>query len=517
MLSILLKHEILNILKSRRVYWTVLIFLLLFASVFIVRVTNYQKQLNQYIADVKTADESLQKATNYSYITPYAIQQPLVFSIYNEGLKIPRVVNIKFYEPITYSESLNEELNLYYIKNTKLDITFLITFFLSLFILLISYDSVNGEKQVGTLRILMTYPLKRQTFILKKILGVFIFVAFTFTIPYFLSLIVLVVIYANLLTLNFFLSVFFYWFLVLLFIFFFSLLGIFISTCTANPSRSLVYSLLVWIMFAIILPISWDYIAVPKLYSDQISSLNRIVSDKQSQLHRIMYTDVPDDVNRYNVSYMHWYGDFYHVQMWSFRETHELWYRFQKYIIDNYYPVSRQAEQAKDEVFRKQISVDNVKNWVFFFNPIVLFENLSAKIGGNSREDYLKLLQDSRNIRDELVNLGISEGWLLDYRFFAVYKEEYSLGTTDEIVEIVSQANGGGDIDSEMFYGYVEEVRDRAERFEFEMPYFRRYEQPQYTFGEIFGRIWVYLGVFVGSILGLWVMTWRRFMTYDVR
>jgi len=519
MLKTLLKHEILNILKSRRVYWTVLIFLLLFASVFIVRIIDYQKQLNQYISEKKHADESLQTPMNYSHINPKAIKQPLVFSIYNEGLKFPRIANIQYYEPIIESESMYEEVNLLYIENTRLDITFLITFFLSLFILLISYDSVNGEKQVGTLRILMTYPLKRQSFILKKILGIFIFIAFTFTVPYLLSLITLVIIFANLLTLNFFLSAFFYWFLVLLFIFFFTLLGIFISTCTTNPNRSLVYSLLVWILFAIVLPISWDYIFTPRLYNDQLTQLNRVVSDKIDQTKRIMFTDVPEEADINKVGHLQWMNFFYETQVYSYSGTYEQHYRFQKYIVENYYPVSRQAEQAQDEVLRKQISIDDTRNWIFFFNPIVLFENLSAKIAGNAREDELKFLQESRAIRDELVDIGIQEGWLLDSRWFAVSQPEYDIGlwSDEDMLAKLGFRSVETMEEMEILIDYIMDLFQTAEGFRFEMPFIRPYDQPQYTFGEIFARIWVYLVLFVVSIVVLWLMTWKKFMGYDVR
>jgi len=511
MLKTLLAHELLNILKSRRVYWTVLIFLLLFASVFIVRITDYQKQLNQYIADVKVADEAQQNAKNYSYINPMAIKQPLVFSIYNEGLKIARVIGIQYYEPILSSTSINEEVNLLYIKNTKLDITFLITFFLSLFILLISYDSVNGEKQLGTLRIIMTYPLKRQSFILKKILGVFIFVAFTFSIPYLLSLIVLVVIYANLLTLSFFLSAFFYWFLVLLFIFFFTLMGIFISTCTTNPNRSLVYSLLTWILFAIILPISWDYIAVPRLYNDTLTTMRRNYLDKYEEGRQIMHFRVPPEADLYKTSHLNWNGTFYNSDVWGFPDTYDKHHRYQEYIYENYYPISRATELLRDEAYRKQISIDNQKNWIFFYNPIVLFENLSAKIAGNSREDYLRFLQDSRVIRDELVNIGISEGWLMDKRFTSIFKD-FEFDSWEDMMSGYT-----GEQDESLFWGWFYNLTNSAEPFSFDMPPIRKYEQPVYTFGEIFARIWQYLVLFVVSIVVLWLMTWRKFMTYDVR
>jgi len=510
MLKTLLKHEILNLLKSRRVYWTVLMFILLFASVFIIRVIDFQKQVNQYIADVALNEEELQAAPNYSHINPRAIQQPLVFSIYNKGFTISRVIDIMFYEPITTTISLNEEIDPLAFDDNSIDITFLITFFLSLFILLISYDCVNGEKQTGTLRLVLTYPLKRQSFILKKILGVFIFVGFTFTIPYLLSLISLLVIYADLLTVNFFLSAFFYWFVVLLFIFFFSLLGIFISTCTTSPNRSLVYVLMVWILFAIILPISWDYLCSPSLYNDRIVELERVYSNKKDDLYRIKNDDVPDDAHPRQGVFVNSNGLFYNGMVWAYAETMQYQENFRRYMHNVYYPISREAEQAIDEVYRKRINMEGVKTMVFFFNPIVQFGSLSDKITGNAREDHLRFLHDARAVRDGLVNIGVTDGWLFDYRFHAVYAEEYNLPPLEE--QYAKYGRDWDKIDADMM-----ELRNRAEAYIMEMPAFSKYSQPVFSFGEIFSRIFFTMCVFVVCILALWVMTWGRFMGYDVR
>jgi len=518
MLKTLLTHELLNLLKSKRVYWTVVMFILLFASVFIVRLVDYQKQINQYNADIMIANDDLQKASNFSHIKLRAIQQPIVFSIYNGGFNLHRIVDIQYYEPITGTSSLNEASNMILQEDATLDITFLITFFLSLFILLISYDSINGEKRVGTLRVLMTYPLKRQSFILKKVLGVFIFVAVTFTIPYLLSLISLIVIYANLLTVNFFLSATLYWFLVLLFIFFFSLLGIFISTCTANPNRSLVYSLTIWMLFAIILPISWQYIISPKLYNDAIDRLEQVYSDKHTHNRNVFYLREVDET-KYDVSQLdmtegemyQWMGGyFYEVVKAGSQEGYEQQYRFQKYAHDVYYPTSREVEQARDDVSRKRINIENDANWVFFFNPIVLFENLSSKITGNSRADQLRFLQDSREVRDALINQGVREGWLLDYRFFTGYKDGLAFPSFEELMEIC-----GGDM--KRIYAYLTDSFAGAEPFEMQLPPFPQYAQPILTFGEVFSSILPYLVMFVVSILVLWLMTWQKFMKYDVR
>lgn len=518
MMKTLIIHEMQNLLKSKRIYWTILLFLMLFTSIFVVRVVDYQNQLNQYIADEKDADEALQAAKNYSQIKQYAIQQPLIFSIYNQGHKYSRAAFIQYYEPILRTISLNEEANLYFNKDNKLDITFLVTFFLSLFILLISYDSINGEKQSGTLRIMMTYPVKRQSFILKKILGIFSFVALAFSLPYLVSLLILIIVYANLLTTGFFLSAFFYWLLILLFIFFFSLLGVLISILTKSPNRSLVFALFVWLLLSIILPITWEYIVSPQLFHQELNNLT-LTYEKKLEHSKNIFLLREVDTNKYNVneidinkvSHLNWSNYFYDTSVWSFDEAYDQHYRFMQYVIDEYYPASREVEQAIDGLYRKQISVQNYKNGVFFFNPIVLFENLSTKIAGNSQLDYLKLLHNAREIRDELVNRGINEGWLKDYRFFACWSEKENCGTYNDLVK---RFNG----DHAKLWDYLmARINEPKEAFEFSLPDLHKYSQNQLSFGEIFSRIFPYLVLFVVNIIVLWLIIWFKFMNYDIR
>jgi ABC-type transport system involved in multi-copper enzyme maturation permease subunit len=328
-----------------------------------------------------------------------------------------------------------------------------------------------------------------------------------------LSLIALIVIYANLLTASFFLSAFFYWFLVMLFIFFFSLLGIFISTCTTNPNRSLVYSLLVWLLFSIILPISWDYILSPKLYNDKIVELDRIYRDKWADATRIRWRETPEMETDFDGSFFGYNGRFYGAEIFAPIEPMRYQYRVQRHCYENYYPVAREAELAMDNLDRKRINLENVRSLVFFYNPIVLFSDLGNKITGNSREDRTIFLHTARAIRDDLVSRGAEEGWLFDYRWLATYKEENITGSWTEMFQRFNN-------DRDKVFEYLNVIMadmDNFEKFTFEMPFIRKYDQPAYTFGEIFNRIFVYLVLFVVVILVLWVLTWYKFMKYDVR
>jgi hypothetical protein len=314
-----------------------------------------------------------------------------------------------------------------------------------------------------------------------------------------------VFVYANILTSSFFLSAFFYWFLVLLFIFFFCLLGIFISVCSISPNRSLVYSLLTWIMLCIILPISWDYIVSPQLFNDDIVQLQRNENDRRMQAWEWLRGQ------RISGMYMYHNGGRTHsIEIWSFTETYESWYEYLVLLNSEYFNLNREIELATDNIIRKRIIIDNVRNSVFFYNPIVLFNDISNQIAGNSRADYLRFLHEGRGIRDDFVNLGTRDGWLLDYRFFAHKADPDLLGSQDLWMDKFMS-----DLDTTV--DELMAIGESAESFSFEMPFIRRYEQPNPSVTDIFSRIVMVLSMLVVSSLALWILTWNKFMRYDVR
>jgi hypothetical protein len=198
------------------------------------------------------------------------------------------------------------------------------------------------------------------------------------------------------------------------------------------------------------------------------------------------------------------------VMILSNLETYQKWYRYLEHLYENYFPANREIELAMDSIIRKRISMENIRSLVFFFNPIVLFNDISNRIAGNSRADYHRFLQEGRGMRNDFVSIGIREGWLLGYGFFAQKADETLLGS-EEYWNERFRTNYDSALNDMIA------IVSNAEMFSFEMPIIRRYEQPNPTFGEIFNRIAVVLAMFVVSILGLWILTWTKFMRYDVR
>jgi hypothetical protein len=264
-------------------------------------------------------------------------------------------------------------------------------------------------------------------------------------------------------------------------------------------------------MLCIILPTSWNQIIVPRLYDANLSQLRQIHRDRLTQSRNIFHNP-PEEADPMNVEYITMQGDwFYRSTVWSFTETHEQRIRFQRYLYENYFPASKEVENAMDDINRKRIHIDNMRSIIFFFNPIVLFNDISMKIAGNSRSDYVRFLHAAREVRNELVDTGSRDGWLFGYGFSAMFSEEYMFGSIDDWMYKFET------MDNNDLFDEIMGLMEAAQPFTFDKPNFRRFEQPNLSVLEIFTQIILVLGIFVMSILTLWIVIWVKFLKFDVR
>ena len=135
-----------------------------------------------------------------------------------------------------------------------IDLVFIVAILLSLAALIFSYDAVSGEKEDGTLKLMLANGLPRHRILLGKVIGG----TATLLIPFFVSLIlglIVVIVHPRVA-----------WTgadwgalgLVLLgsaaYVVFFHILGVLISSRHASSSASIVTSLSVWVLLVLVVP-----------------------------------------------------------------------------------------------------------------------------------------------------------------------------------------------------------------------------------------------------------------------
>ena len=142
-----------------------------------------------------------------------------------------------------------------------IDLTFIVTILLSLIALLFSYDAICGEKEEGTLKLMLSNNVSRAKVLLGKTIGgtLTLLIPFTFSLGLSLTVILLNPRVSwkgsdwGALGLIFFAAV--------LYITLFYCLGIFISSRHKTGSSSIMTSLFIWVLFILVIPSLTPYVA----------------------------------------------------------------------------------------------------------------------------------------------------------------------------------------------------------------------------------------------------------------
>lgn len=436
MFKILVKQEIKALLKSKRVIWSLAIFLVLYATVFIVRVNDYDNRVQSYIKDIASfRNQSYEELPNYSYIDIPVIRKPSLYSIFNEGDTHKRgtIYNVEPFKEVTNPEVRNQSTNLFFTEPANLDITFLITFFFSLFVLLITFDSVNREKEDKILRLLFSYPIKRSVYITKKMVGSMFFIALVFLVPYLLSVVYLFFAYHSVIDLSFAWFLIYYGLVALIYLFSIALIGIFTSLITSSPAKSLIYALSIWILLIMIIPTSYEFIA-DKAFEDKQKTT--ILQENYNSLRndKIYYRDnIDDSMNPETGSHWNWNSGFEKdVSVIAEDATNNKHLKYLQHYYKEIYPKIQEQEKISEQLLRLSTKGESTKPLWLCFWPNVQFESASNLIAMNSTEDFIDFKQDAIALRNSLINVGIKEGWLFSKSYFSAIDTTYSFKGLDD-------------------------------------------------------------------------------------
>ena len=192
MLTTLIRRELLNNLMTFRFAAAVFIMLLLVVANTVVLIKDYDRRLASYNVAVKSNQEQLLGRRTYSISSWDVVRPPNLLSIFNVGLD-KRLSNEIFvfygFVPTWWDGqvhgSTNPLLNLF----SSIDIVFIFEVVLSLMSLIFAYDALAGERERGTLRLVLTHPVSRAKILLAKYISAMI----CLLVPLLISLLLVVI------------------------------------------------------------------------------------------------------------------------------------------------------------------------------------------------------------------------------------------------------------------------------------------------------------------------------------
>ena len=289
MFKAIVKKEILGNILSFRFVVTLALLLVVVPVTTFVLTSDYLK---------KVSDASLRRAETETYLRSYGHFNRIGAILQATMPPIPSETLVRgLSADVNLSEFDDDPLPVMF---PLVDLVFVVTILMSLVALIFAYDAVSGEKEDGTLKLMLANGLARPQVILAKIAGG----GLTLLVPYVISLIVgLLVILVHpgvgwgaadwgalgLITVG-----------TILYVMLFYALGVFISARHQASSASIMTSLLVWVLLVLVVPSLSPYISsflAPTPSRIQVErEINRLGDTERDDLGRKLEAERMRDV-----------------------------------------------------------------------------------------------------------------------------------------------------------------------------------------------------------------------------
>lgn len=283
------KRELYDNLNSLRFALTTLLLLALMLTNAIGHLREHPERIQTYNAAVAEsldllsshADDSLYELAQQGPGKLYKKPSPLHFCAEGGEHLLPNI--IEGGNPYVYSTNIIGVWQLSYPDAsinrkrvgpdiTKVDWAFIIAYVLSLIALLFTFDAISGEREHGTLRLMLANSVPRHTVLISKFLGALISVSIPFILAALMNLLMISTTSAVHLNIEAWGRLGIIFFIALLYTCFFLVLGLLVSARVQRSAVSLVILLLMWVTFVVFMPSTLASIASefsPSMPSDE--------------------------------------------------------------------------------------------------------------------------------------------------------------------------------------------------------------------------------------------------------
>ena len=322
MLITLIRRELLDNFMTFRFAAAMFITLLLVVANTAVLIKDYEQRLASYNTAVKTHRQQLRETKTYSAGDIVVDRPPNPLSIFNVGLDKRLGNRIWIYHAIVptlwdagVSGSDNPFLNIF----NSIDIVFIFEVVLSLMALIFAYDALAGERERGTLRLVLTHPVSRGNILIAKYIGAMLCLLMPLILSLLLSLILLTTTASFSLGTPDFLRIGGIVVSSLSYLSVFYLIGLLISAAVRRTSTALMLSMFVWGFWVFVYP-NMIIAALSAPEPTQTRTASAFSHIKQlweefdrERKHFLANDPVPGEDNNFNIEWTAGY-DFEHVE-----------------------------------------------------------------------------------------------------------------------------------------------------------------------------------------------------------
>jgi len=267
-------QEFLDSLISLRFIISTVLCISLITSVVYVSTDDYVDRLRDHNAAVDAHKEDRMREYN-----PKLFRKPQPLGVFSEGMdkRVGKVVEIQGWDsPFVASEYgwFGRETE-YMASFASIDVAFVIKFILSLLAVFLTYDAIAGERESGLIKLALSNPVSRGSFLVGKLLGRLLCVLIPLALGAIIALLFFVTNPNLQLSSVDWARIGIFFGVALIYVSLFLCLGLAVSAAARSSASSLIILLTVWIMAVAVHPVL-SVLAAEKLYSiDDPSTMAR--------------------------------------------------------------------------------------------------------------------------------------------------------------------------------------------------------------------------------------------------
>lgn len=401
------KEFLLNMMTFKFAVGTILCFILMVVFVPILG-KAYQERLKVYNENIAYNGRELGKVTVYKNITPTIYRPPSVLAIFSEGLE-KQLGNSATIEYDEVPDIANAAANHYLSIFSVFDVSLIFKIVISVLALLVAYDAISGEREKGTLKLMLSGTVARHEVLLGKLIAGLMVLVVPVIIAFFLGLVILHFFPMVDLAGSDWIRIGLMFLASLVFISTMYHLGLLFSCLARRSAVSLVLGLFLWIIFAVIIPNGSAYLAAQILpiqsedqINEQIASLRReaaMESGRERLRSKKSYISGPS-----GTSDIMGKGGFGHGYVRSGTEAY-----IHNQTLDNSYEVPIQIKYADkysevksgrlNSLFEQTHLSDNISR----ISPIALYENVMSALAGTDMANFQQFIDAVKLYRKDII------------------------------------------------------------------------------------------------------------------
>ncbi len=367
----------------------------------------YQERLKTYNENVAYNEAELRKVTVYKNITPTIYRPPSVLSVFSEGLE-KQLGNSATIEYDKVPEISGAAANHYLSIFSIFDASLIFKIVISVLALLVAYDTISGERERGTLKLMLSGTAARYQVLLGKLLAGLMVLIVLITITFILGLVILLSFSMVDLAGSDWIRIVFMFFASLVFIATMYNLGLLFSCLARRSAISLVLGLFLWIIFVVVIPNGSAYFATQIL---PIQSEDKI-NEQVALLRREAQRERRRELQNSGRSYMSGSGSRSDASGGGFgrgyvRSSNEVF--IHNSLIDNSISVPIDIKYADKyaEVeygrLRSMFEQTRLSNNISRVSPISLYENVMSVLAGTDVASFRHFIYAVKAYRNDIV------------------------------------------------------------------------------------------------------------------